>query len=65
MIGEQYHLLPSQVAEQATIFDIMAMDIKRSWDDYQRATPEQRAQMMFNKMNPDDLQKMVKDFRNG
>jgi len=64
-MGEQYHLLPSQVAEEANIFDIMAMDIKSAWDEYQRATPAERANMAFKGKKSEDIQKMYEEIRNG
>jgi hypothetical protein len=63
-LGEAYGLLPSQVAEKATIFDIMAADVKSSWDEYYRATPEQRAQMVGKNLKAEDLEKIMKGLKN-
>jgi hypothetical protein len=61
-MGERYSLLPSQVAEHATIFDIMATDVKNSWEDYHRATPEQRAKLVEQSMKTEDLLAIVEKF---
>ena len=64
-MAEKYNLLPSQVAETATIFDMMAMDVKSSWDEYHGATPEQRAKLLTKNMKTEDLQSIVEHMRNG
>ena len=61
-MAEKYSLLPSQVAKSATIFDMMAMDVKNSWEDYHRATPEQRAKLVEQSMKTEDLLAIVEKF---
>jgi hypothetical protein len=51
--------LPSEVAERATIFDMVALDIKSSWDEYQRATPEQRAKILTKNLKVEDFKKIM------
>lgn len=57
-LAEQYHLLPSEVAEKATIFDMVALDIKSSWDEYHRATPDQRAKILSKNIKVEDYEKI-------
>lgn len=35
-IAKQYGLLPSQVAEHATSYDIMIADVYTTWENHQR-----------------------------
>jgi hypothetical protein len=50
--------LPSEVAEKATIFDMVALDIKSSWDEYHRATPDQRAKILSKNIKVEDYEKI-------
>ena len=35
VMARNYHMLPSQVLEQATTYDIMIDDVYESWKEYQ------------------------------
>jgi hypothetical protein len=61
-MAEKYSLLPSQVAETATIFDIMAMDVKGSWEDYHRATPAERAKFIEQNVSQEELLAVMEKF---
>lgn len=34
VMARAFHLLPSQVAEWATSFDLMIMDVMTTWDEF-------------------------------
>lgn len=53
-MARQYRLLPSEVAERATTFDVMVLDVMTTWEEYRR-DPENAANY-----KTEDLEKLVK-----
>lgn len=57
VLAKNYHLLPSQVYEHATTFDLMITDVMTTWEDHKN-NPEK---MENYKM--EDLEKLVKEHK--
>ena len=58
-IGESYGKLPSEVLSNGNIFDIMALDVKNSWDEYQRLDPAERAAKKAQSLSTEALTKVM------
>ena len=52
-----YHLLPSQVSEQATTFDIMVTDVYSTWEKYKMDPSDQ------NQYRVENLQEILEKTR--
>lgn len=53
-MARHYRKLPSEIAEQATTFDIMVMDVMTTWENYKR-NPQSE-----DNYKTEDLEELVK-----
>lgn len=63
-MAEKYHMLPSQVEQQATTYDIMIDDVLATWDNYSRAKASGKP--MGNdvyRYSPEELKEMLRKNR--
>lgn len=58
-IAKTYGLLPSEVVERGTAFDIMVADVYTTWEAHQRDPNS------VSNYDTEDLQKMVEKTKNG
>jgi hypothetical protein len=58
-IGEKFGKLPSEVLEHATTFDVSALDVKTSWEDYHSRDTQGKGQLLGASMTTDDLQQII------
>lgn len=58
-MAEKYHILPSEVQERGTYFDIMADDIKTTYDQYHKSDAAGRAKLFNDSMDPEDMKAMM------
>jgi hypothetical protein len=62
MIGrmaKEYGMLPSQVEQQATTYDIMISDVLATYENYQQQKASGKVDPSVYEFNQDELQKMM------
>ena len=57
MIAKQYGVLPSQVRENGTTYDLMIYDVMMSWEQYQQERAE--GKMSTPNLSKEEMLKMV------
>lgn len=58
-MATRYHLLPSQVMQDATTFDLYIMDAAISWQNYQQELRDNGGKPPVPKLSTEDMQKML------
>ena len=62
MIGrmaKEYGMLPSQIEQQATTYDIMISDVLATYENYQQQKASGKVDPSVYEFNQDELQKMM------
>lgn len=62
MLAKHYGILPSQVHESATIYDLMIYDVMMSWEKYQQEKAE--GKKSTPELSKDEMLKMVERVKN-